>query len=253
MMGAHIPENTVLWRDPLQPSPGTVPVPAGSPVIRDGRRVRLDRTEHAWVFTIPSSRAALGVPDHSLTVALDGSWAICSCGACVNRDRCTLVDNPTAILRHHGLLPPADPGGAALDAAQGALDGEAADWRDELPPNFGTVAVTPEVLERAFGPTGTPPLAAVGVSAWGNLPATLDEAVADDGDRWIQSRTAAGVRLVCASCGAVRGWSTGVGAIDWLATDGVCGCHGPAREPTPAQARRPTRELLADLYGPEVS
>jgi hypothetical protein len=105
MMGAHIPENTVLWRDPLQPSPGTVPVPAGSPVIRDGRRVRLDRTEHAWVFTIPSSRAALGVPDHSLTVALDGSWAICSCGACVNRDRCTLVDNPAAILRHHGLLP----------------------------------------------------------------------------------------------------------------------------------------------------
>jgi hypothetical protein len=154
-------------------------------------------------------------------------------------------------LRHHlGEPPPADPGGAALNAAQVDADGEIEDWRDELPANFGAVAITPAVLERAFGPTGTPPLAAVAVSAWGNLPATLDEAVTDDGDRWIQSRTAAGVRLVCASCGAVRGWPTEVGAIDWLATDGVCGCGGAGpTPPAPGAGRKPLSEHLSALYG----
>jgi hypothetical protein len=177
----------------------------------------------------------------------------CTCEGWAHRRSCKHELGHLPTLAHFGVTfgpPPADPGGAALDAAQGALDGETADWRDELPPNFGTVAVTPEVLERAFGPTGTPPLAAVGVSAWGNLPATLDEAVADDGDRWIQSRTAAGVRLVCASCGAVRGWPTEVGAIDWLATDGVCGCGGAGpTPPAPGAERKPIADCLGDLYG----
>jgi hypothetical protein len=152
-------------------------------------------------------------------------------------------------LRHHLDPPPADPGGAALDAAQGALDGETADWRDELPRNFGTVAVTPELLERAFGAQGAPPLAAVAVSAWGNLPGTLDEAVADDGDRWIQSRAAAGIRLTCTACHDVRGWATEAEAVDWLARDGRCGCGGGApTPPAPGAARRPMTDLMADLY-----
>jgi hypothetical protein len=143
-----------------------------------------------------------------------------------------------------------DPGGAALDAAQGALDGETADWRDELPRNFGTVAVTPELLERAFGAQGAPPLAAVAVSAWGNLPATLDEAVADDGDRWIQSRAAAGIRLTCTACHDVRGWATEAEAVDWLARDGRCGCGGGApTPPAPGAGRKPLSEHLGALYG----
>jgi hypothetical protein len=153
-------------------------------------------------------------------------------------------------LRHHlGERPTADPGGAALNAAQVDADGEIEDWRDELPANFGAVAITPAVLERAFGPTGTPPLAAVAVSAWGNLPGTLDEAVAADGDRWIQSRTAAGVRLTCARCGAVRGWASESMAAAWLEGGGVCGCG--AKGPTPpaqGAARRPMADLMADLY-----
>lgn len=96
---AHTPENTI------RVSIERVVIPAGHEVIRDGRRVRLERTARAWQFTIPSSRASLGVDDHNVLVETSGAWACCSCAAAVNRDRCTLVDNPTAILRHHGLLP----------------------------------------------------------------------------------------------------------------------------------------------------
>jgi hypothetical protein len=154
-------------------------------------------------------------------------------------------------LRHHlGERPTADPGGAALNAAQVDADGEIEDWRDELPANFGAVAITPAVLERAFGRTGTPPLAAVAVSAWGNLPGTLDEAVADDGHRWIQSRAAAGIRLTCTACHDVRGWATEAEAVDWLARDGRCGCGGGApTPPAPGAGRKPLSEHLGALYG----
>jgi hypothetical protein len=219
------------------------------PPLAPAKSAYLGLDTFGWHTIAWASQSRPGVTHH--TQGKPGHGYSCTCPGWQHRKTCKHTLSFDAALAYHlGEPPPTDPGGAALDAAQGALDGETADWRDELPPNFGTVAVTPELLERAFGAQGAPPLAAVAVSAWGNLPATLDEAVADDGDRWIQSRTAAGVRLVCASCGAVRGWATEVGAIDWLATDGRCGCSGARpTPPAPGAARKPIEDCLLDLYG----
>jgi hypothetical protein len=163
--------------------------------------------------------------EHTLLVDAGGVVVSCSCEGYAaaasdpTRRLCWHALAAADLLAHHLDPPPADPGGAALDAAQVDVDRETADW------------------EREAAPYPYP------------LP-TLDEAVALAGDRWIQSRTSAGLRLVCASCGAVRGWATEIGAIDWLATDGRCGCGGTGPTP-PAQgvARKPLDECLLDLYG----
>jgi hypothetical protein len=192
------------------------------------------------------------------------------------RDGCRLFRR-----RDPGFATPLDPddegpfaGGAALDAAQAALDGEQADWETiEMSPEhaggFWTatpsgpmhVSGDPHMSDETLGALRelaelavrqhldpTPPALDAAVPPYPSPLPTLDEAVALGGNRWIRSRTAAGVRLVCASCGAVRGWATEVGAINWLATDGLCSCGGAGPTP-PARraARRPMNDLLADL------
>jgi hypothetical protein len=166
-------------------------------------------------------------------------------------------------LRHHlGEPPPADPGGAALDAAQDALDGEQQDWETvELSPEHpgGFWAAT------AYGPmhvTGDPHMSDETLGALREMaelavrqqldptPNALDRAVAADGDRWLQSRTAAGVRLTCVACHAVRGWASEGMATAWLEGGGVCGCGGAGpTPPAPGAARKPLDECLLDLYG----
>jgi hypothetical protein len=124
-----------------------------------------------------------------------------------------------------GFATPLDPddegpfaGGAALDAAQASLDGELDDW---LP------AALRDHMRRRF-----------------------DEAVAADGDRWIQSRTSAGVRLTCSGCSAVRGWASEGMATAWLEGGGACRCGGEApTRPEHGAARKPLSEHLGALYG----
>jgi hypothetical protein len=135
-------------------------------------------------------------------------------------------------LRHHlGEPPPADPGGAALDLAQDALDDETRAWTE--PPELA-------------GPTASEEAARENLRY--HLRKRLDRAVADDGHRWIQSRTEAGVRLTCAACRTVRGWASEGLATAWLEGGGACGCGGPT-PPAPAAARKPLSEHLSALYG----
>jgi hypothetical protein len=182
----------------------------------------MDERGHWWfAFDCPSESRAAERHNHDYLVRDDGAEARCSCPyAGWDQRACTLVlcaaDIARAEREREAGGPPADPGGAALTAAQAGVDSELDDWMPAYPHP---------------------------------LP-TLDEAVELAGNRWIQSRTAAGVRLTCTSCRAVRGWATEVGAIDWLATDGRCGCGGRGpTPPAPGAARKPLDECLHDLYG----
>jgi hypothetical protein len=192
-------------------------------LMRDKDRDFLGDDGHYWFsFLCPSESRSAEHHRHVYQVRDDGAVAFCTCPYATNGGACTLVlcaaDIARAEREREAGGPPADPGGATLNRAQDALGDEIGDWRDESPPY----------------PYPLP---------------TLDEAVALAGDRWIQSRTSAGVRLTCTSCRAVRGWATEVGAIDWLAGGGVCGCGGAGpTPPAPGAARRPMADLLADLY-----
>jgi hypothetical protein len=201
---------------------------------------------------------------HTLLIDAGGVVISCSCegyaaaAGDATRRLCWHALAAQDLLAHHLDPPPADPGGAArpdpgfatpldpddegpfaggaaLARAQGALDAETRAWTE--PPELAGLTAC-EDAARDEVPSYPYPLP------------TLDEAVELAGNRWIQSRTAAGVRLVCASCGAVRGWATEVGAIDWLATDGRCSCGGTVpTPPAPGAARKPLDDCLLDLYG----
>jgi hypothetical protein len=158
-----------------------------------------------WHTIAWASQSRPGVTHH--TQGQPGRGYSCTCPGWQHRQTCKHTLGFDAALAYHLGEPPADPGGAALDAAQANVDGEIEEW---LP------AALRDHMRRRF-----------------------DEAVAADGDRWIQSRTAAGVRLTCVACHAVRGWESEGLAAAWLEDGGTCGCGGGG--PTASETAMPPK------------